>query len=131
MTTDETQFNDGNRQPALDEPDGVVSFSLGLHRCVGNEALYRRLLERFVTTRHTAPDDIRKLWLKGDLTESAMMAHSMISTAGTVGATALSEAARALQHALKDEPVRVEELLQSFGHEHALALASIRKHIGG
>ncbi|MDY0746510.1 Hpt domain-containing protein [Paucibacter sp. R3-3] len=128
MTTHDARFNGELGESEVKEP---VSFSLGLHRCVGNAELYRRLLDRFLTTRLTVPDDIRSLWLGGDLTDSAMMAHSMISTAGTLGATALSEAARALQQALKQEPARVEECLSVFGREHALAIASIRKHVGG
>jgi len=127
MTTHDRGFNGQSRESELNEP---VSFSLGLHRCVGNAELYRRLLDRFVATRLTVPDDIRGLWLAGNLTESAMMAHSMISTAGTLGATALSEAARALQQAFKQEPAKVEECLKIFGYEHGLAIASIRKHIG-
>jgi len=131
MTTYDARLNGEPREPEIKEPDEPVSFSLGLHRCVGNAALYRRLLERFLATRLSVPEDIRGLWLDGNLTESAMMAHSMISTAGTLGATALSEAARALQQALSHEPAQVEACLAVFRDEHSLATASIRKHIGG
>lgn len=117
-------------EPALAAPAGPVSFALGLHRCVGNAALYRRLLERFLSTRLTVPDDICGLWLAGNLTDAAMMAHSMISTAGTLGATVLSESARALQDALKQEPARIEECLEAFRREHALVADAIRAHIG-
>jgi len=112
--------------------DAPVSFTLGLYRCVGNTALYRRLMDRFLATRLSAPDDIRALWLDGNVTDSAMMAHSMISTAGSLGATSLSESARALQDALKEQdPAQVERSLQAFRHEHARAVDAFRAHIAG
>src|SRR5476649_1760419 len=74
-----------------------ISFELGLKRCLGRAELYARVLQRFLDTQSKDPQRVRDAVDAGDLGRASMIAHSQISTAGSVGAEGLSEAARALE----------------------------------
>ncbi|WP_056262192.1 MULTISPECIES: response regulator [unclassified Roseateles] len=84
----------------LSEPSGV-SFALGLHRCLGRRDLYRRIAARFASGGPSAVQEIVSAIDSGEPLRASQLAHSLISTAGTLGASRLSEIARRLQAALE------------------------------
>jgi CheY-like chemotaxis protein len=104
-----------------------VSFELGLHRCLGRHELYERILSRFLATRLDDARDIRAALAARDLDRAAGIAHSIISTAGTIGAEGLSDAARALQLAIEaGEEDRLPALVEVFARRHAQVTEELR-----
>jgi PAS domain S-box-containing protein len=104
-----------------------VSFELGLHRCLGRHELYERILRRFLASRLDDARDIRAALAAHDLDRAAAIAHSIISTAGTIGAEALSDAARALQLAIDaGEEARLPALVEVFAQRHAQVTEELR-----
>jgi len=106
-----------------------VSFELGLQRCMGRVELYEKILGRFLATRLGDADDIRSAVASQNLDRAAAVAHSIISTAGTIGAEALSDAARALQLAIDaGETDRLPALVDTFAQRHALVAEELRSY---
>jgi len=85
---------------AADDGTAPVSFELGLSRCLGRRDLYLRVLRRFLDTRRDDADDLRAAHARGDKETIQHLAHSTISTAGTIGATQLSEIATHMQESV-------------------------------
>ncbi len=113
-------------QPATDAE--AIDAALGLSNCMGQGRLYRRLLRTFVDCH---ADDAAKLarLLDQDLLEPAgQLAHSMKSVAGTLGASALAEAAEQLMAALQSrEPARIDAVRRRYLGELEAALAHARR----
>jgi HPt (histidine-containing phosphotransfer) domain-containing protein len=108
------------------EPGAPVNFDAGLRRCLGRQDLYVRILRRF--TESSGPElAALQGWLQGnDAGPLRDMAHSLISTAGTIGADALSQAARALQAALAEgNSIAWAEPVRRLAAEHAAALTAV------
>ncbi|MDR3300166.1 MAG: response regulator [Candidatus Accumulibacter sp.] len=81
----------------------VIDHELGLKNVTGDSRLYRQLLTDFT---HGHADDaarLREQLAKGDFTSAHRLAHTLKSTAATLGATALSRAAAALEDILRDK----------------------------
>ncbi len=81
-------------------PQAPVSRDLGLQRCLGREELLDRITARFVENRAEAAQQARAALAQGRLDELLHIAHTTVSSAGTIGAEPLSAAALALQRAL-------------------------------
>ena len=110
------------------DADAPVSWELGLHRCLGRHELHQRILERFFATRGDDADRLQAALREGDALTAERIAHTMVSTAGTIGAEGLSAAARALQQALQDRDVeRVAALATAFSTEHARVVVALRQ----
>jgi two-component system, sensor histidine kinase and response regulator len=108
----------------------AVSIELGLQRCMGRQDLYTRIVQRFLDARGNDPADIRAAVHAGKLDIAAQVAHQLISTAGTLGAEALSESGRALQLAIEaGEASRWPDLLAVFSTQHGLATAELRAYL--
>jgi len=106
-----------------------VSFELGLHRCLGRHELYERILGRFLATRLDDARDIRNALAAGQGDRAAAIAHSIISTAGTIGAEGLSDAARALQLAIEaGEHDRLNALVEVFTRRHMQVTEELRSY---
>ncbi len=106
----------------------AVSWELGLHRCLGRKELHQRILERFLATRAEDADRVLAALREGDAMAAELIAHTMVSTAGTIGADGLSAAARALQQALQDRDVeRVTPLAAAFALEHARVVVALQQ----
>jgi two-component system sensor histidine kinase/response regulator len=110
-------------------PPSGISFELGLRRCLGRTELYRKILHRFLETRANDPAAIRAALVLGDRDGAAQIAHSSVSTSGTIGAERLSDAARQLQLALDTDEAGSLALLDTFAAEHALVLTALRAHL--
>jgi len=119
-------------RPGLAESDDTrhgVSFELGLHRCLGRHELYERILGRFLSTRLDDARDIRTALATGQDERAAAIAHSIISTAGTIGAEGLSDAARALQLAIEaGERDRLNALVDLFTRRHTQVAQELQSY---
>ena len=87
-------------EPARDEA-AAVSFELGLSRCLSRHDLYLRVVCRFLDTRRDDADRLRAAHASGDAEAIAHLAHTTVATAGTIGATRLSEIAAHLQESVR------------------------------
>jgi CheY-like chemotaxis protein/HPt (histidine-containing phosphotransfer) domain-containing protein len=118
----------------FDAPDADaysgVSFELGLQRCLGRIDLYEKILNRFVQMRVGDPAEIAEALEMHQLERASGVAHNVISTAGTIGAEGLSEAARALQYAIDaGEFDRWAGLLATFARHHAVVAGQLRAYL--
>jgi signal transduction histidine kinase/DNA-binding response OmpR family regulator len=114
--------------PATAEDGGPVSFSLGLSRCLGRHDLHRRVLQRFVDTRAQDAVLLREAKAAGDAAALLRLAHTMISTAGAIGASELARVSTRLQEALRGEAPTtvVDALADDFEAAHARVLDALR-----
>ncbi|MBI5255567.1 MAG: response regulator [Burkholderiales bacterium] len=107
-----------------------VSFALGLDRCLGRADLYRRILRRFLDGRGDPVQQIHHALATGDEALAARIAHTLVSTAGTIGAMGLSEQARALQDAIDDrQHHRLPTLVDGLAHEYRRVSDAVRAHL--
>jgi CheY-like chemotaxis protein len=106
-----------------------ISFELGLQRCMGRVELYERILKRFLEARLGDVAAVRDALAEQDFDKAAGIAHSVISTAGTIGAEGLSDAARALQLAIDATEIdRLPSLFEAFAARHAQVTEALRKY---
>ncbi|KHK03707.1 response regulator [Desulfovibrio sp. TomC] len=84
--------------------DGLPGLDVagGLSRVSGNTALYRKLLLKMGRDFPAVPASIRAALGVDDFRTAEIAAHSVKGAAGNVGATALEQAAAALEKALRD-----------------------------
>ena len=96
----ERPFDDDD--PRAPTPPPVLSVEQGLRRCLGRHELYARIARRFLAEGRQAVPAIGAALRGGRRGEAARLAHSLISSAGTLGAMPLSEGARALYMVLAE-----------------------------
>jgi len=104
--------------PAAQGPplaDGHVSFELGLGRCMNRKELYEQVLRHFMDQEAHVPDSIRSHLRVRDFESAMLLAHTLVSTAGHVGADPLAELARQVQRACRQHD-------QGLGETRALEL---------
>ncbi|MBC7664146.1 MAG: response regulator [Caulobacter sp.] len=108
------------------EADAVVSFELGLSRCLSRHDLYLRVVRRFLDTRRADADKLRAAHARGDDEAIAHLAHTTISTAGTIGAQQLSELATHMQEGVRaGTPDALSSLIDAFGRLHQRVVAEL------
>jgi len=108
-----------------------VLIQLGLDRCLGRRELYDKIAARFVKDKSGLPAEMSSLLAAGHVEQAATLAHNLISTAGTLGALALSNLARRLQEEF--DARRAEHyppLLQELSAEHPHVIATLIAHLG-
>lgn len=79
----------------------------------GQKTIYDKLLRLFLDTRRTVADEIGAAFERGDRASASLNAHSLKSSAGTIGAEELSQAAAAIESALSSgelDPALLERL---------------------
>ena len=81
--------------------EGHVSFETGLARCINRKDLYEQVLRHFLDQDAHVPESIRSHLRGRDLESILLLAHTLVSTAGHVGADRLAELARQVQRACK------------------------------
>ncbi len=105
--------------PLNDLSERGLSVELGLSRCLGRHDLYAKVGRRYLQGWKGMPQSMREALAKGEPDQVAFMAHSLVSTASTIGALALSEMARALQLSIEageqDEWTRLVDAIDSEG----------------
>ncbi len=107
-----------------------VSVASGLAHCMGNEVLYQKLVRRYIEDGSRAHEHIQALLDVGQVQQASDVAHSLVSSAGTVGARALSDVARRLQQALDQGTMdQVPPLLDTLKREEALADEALSRYL--
>lgn len=101
--------------------DGHVAFELGLSRCMNRKDLYEQVLRHFLDQEAHVPESIRSHLRSRDFESALLLSHTLVSTAGHVGADRLAELARQVQRACQqhDQPLsetRAIELEIEFEH---------------
>lgn len=109
--------------PGIDTADG-------LRRMMNKAGLYEKVLRDFHARFINEPQTIRAAIADSDLVAAERQAHSAKGLAGTIGAPALQEAARALEMALHDGDAAPERFLLHFEGELQRVLDSIANGFG-
>ena len=77
----------------------------GLYYCQQDEALYRSLLAEFAAGAEEKEERLETNYASKNWKDYALLTHSLKSTSGTIGATALSENAAVLEAAANSEDI--------------------------
>ncbi|MCR4721536.1 MAG: response regulator [Lachnospiraceae bacterium] len=93
-----------------------VDLSQGLLYCQKDEEFYRTLLLQFASEAADKLHNLEKFYKNGDLPDYSILVHALKSTAKMIGATGLSEKAKALEEASKAGDVATVEA----GHRSAM-----------
>ncbi len=113
--------------PRAAEP-AAISTELGLKNCLGRRELYEKILRRFRDTRADDATLLQTALAEGRSIDAAMIAHAVVSNAGTIGAAALSDTAKSLQLALDaDERDAWPQLAAEFTRQHGRVMAQLNE----
>lgn len=105
-----------------------VNTAQGLARMAGNQALYRRLLLRFVDTQADTGERIRQVLADGNVAAAEHLTHTLKGVAGNIGAEMLQQKATALDQALRrndGQGQKLETLRQRLAEELAAVTGTI------
>lgn len=107
-----------------------VSFEDGLRRCLGRTDLYDRIARRFLDTRLGDAQRARAALASGERALLRKLTHDLTSTAGTLGALRLSEAAHAVQSGVDDglDTIDLAALLDVLSIEHESVVAALQAY---
>ncbi|MCU7921590.1 MAG: response regulator [Candidatus Thiodiazotropha sp. (ex Dulcina madagascariensis)] len=89
----------------------LIDRQAGLAVCNGNEALYQKILMHFFSTERDFPQRFEAALESGDKTSATRHAHSLKSSAGSIGAADLQLAALELEKACRESAPN-EQLLE-------------------
>ena len=121
-------------EPAPPPPAAVareaVSLQQGLDRCLGRVDIYRKIATRFVDTQASVASQMTAQLDAGLHSDAARMAHSLVSSAGTLGAERLSGLARRLQQSLDaGDLAQARSDLATLAQEQHLVVASLQAYL--
>jgi two-component system sensor histidine kinase/response regulator len=103
----------------------------GLRNVLGREALYLDVLRRFVRGQGDAPARIAAALEAGDRELAERVAHTLVGTAGVLGADAIAADARALEHGIaRAGDDDVPALLEALDASLAAVLVPLREQLG-
>ena len=108
--------------PALEGIDTAK----GLSQCLGKPALYLRILGNFVKDFAASSTQLEQASAQADWPLARRTAHSLKSAAATLGADALSEHAKQLEHIYADNHSAPPALLHTLEQELQRVLALLR-----
>ena len=91
----------------------VIDTEAALQRLSGMKPLYARLMREFVTELDGVVPEYRRLMAASLLADAARQMHTLKGTAATLGATPLSDFARALEMPCKDLSKAVSKIRQA------------------
>ena len=117
---------------AIEKPESwmdLIDFEKGLAHCFGRQDIYDKLLESFLRNNSDTVEQLRTALLNQETEQALLIAHSLKSSAATIGAGALSTAADALEQAIALSPdLSHEALLKRFEIAFQEVLARLEKH---
>jgi PAS domain S-box-containing protein len=105
-----------------------IDAGVGRAMTAGNDALYRRILRRFVDEEQDVPARVRAAWRSGDRLGAIRLVHDLKSLSGTIGASEVQRAAAALEQASvhdADEDI-VDELIETLARVLDPVIAGLR-----
>lgn len=97
-----------------------IAVERALHHLMGNEKLYRRLLERFALERTDFVDEFNIMLASNETENAYLQIHSLKSLAGSLGMTELERTTFRLEEQLRSnslEPTLVAEFNQLFNNK--------------
>ena len=106
-----------------------LNFSAGLRRTMGRTSRYLELLRNFVEQQADATARIASEIAQGHHGAAERAAHTLKGLAGTIGASALQDAAQALETALHRAPDTAPEHLQATQNLLAPLIGSLALHL--
>jgi CheY-like chemotaxis protein len=116
------------KAPARPAPTAVLDIGAALAALDGDEALYQRLVRLFVERESNFATQFAAARRTGDDESAARLAHDLKGEAAMLGATALSEAAAAVERACSDHAAasEVNALLETVLAQLDLVMARLR-----
>ncbi len=111
------------------QPATFIDLTKGLKRCANRQALYAKLVDRFLITHRDHIDVVQSALTRGDTETAFNMTHQMVSSAGILGADQLSGSAKALQLALMNGGhSEVSRLMATYAHDMAGTLKALEQY---
>jgi PAS domain S-box-containing protein len=89
-----------------------IDTQTGLARVAGNMKLYRSILLKFRDSQANVVDEVVAALAQDDNETAQRIAHTLKGIAGNVGASELQEAARQLEHAIKNNTGEADRLIE-------------------
>jgi CheY-like chemotaxis protein/uncharacterized protein YqgV (UPF0045/DUF77 family) len=80
-----------------------IDTQAGIARCGGNEAVYRKILDKFRETQADAPQRIRAALADGDRATAQREAHTLKGVAGNIGAEDVQATAKVVEGLIKED----------------------------
>ncbi len=115
----------GSPHSDMNLPEGMIDLDKGLKYCMGNKKFYRKMLKAFVNNDRSAA--IEEFFAKKDWEEYRIRVHSVKGNALTIGAVMLSEHAKALELAVKENRIdHIDEDHIAFLAEYRMVLDALR-----
>ncbi len=100
---------------AAEEHPAIVDFADGRKRIGGDDAIYRLVIKSFLEETSSIESDLDAAVLAKDYVQGEQIAHKLKSSAGSIGAKSLQDAAAALQQAFKEGgESAIKRLLEPF-----------------
>ncbi|HUM90753.1 MAG TPA: ATP-binding protein [Candidatus Competibacter sp.] len=112
-------------QPKPESLPPGLDISAALGRLGDDEALFKRVVDLFRRTEVETPHQIRAALATGDVELGRRLAHTLKSTASTVGANRLQAVARVIEQTLLEQGAVGEELLAELETVHAEAMSDL------
>jgi CheY-like chemotaxis protein len=124
----EPQGEQGNQAEGLSQLPGI-DLKAGMATTMNKEALYRKLLDKFLSGQGTFEQMFRDAQQSDDVDAPTRVAHTLKGTAGNIGAKGVQAVAAALEKACKDgaTPNELETLLPPILTELEVVLGGIRE----
>lgn len=127
-----TQPEPGPPTPVVTPDPGRViegiDFGRALRNHANDEALLDRLLAEFVNIYGTADRQLRDLVDQREFARAERLAHNLAGVTGSFGAIELMDAARSIEHQLKDNDGDLQSLLSTFSTELAHFVRAIEQY---
>jgi len=117
-----TSYEEALTQPTdtADTGDNILDQQLGLSICMGNKSFYHEILKAFLQSEFQ--NTLQNYYSNEDWKNYQIVAHGVKSAAKSIGATPLSELAKDMEFALKEQ--NNTEFIRS---QHPVILQEIRK----
>lgn len=129
--------DDSEARAEIHLPAGLdgVDMSAGLARTMGNRKIYADLLVEFAGSNEALGADLSRAVAANDLGRARFLVHTVVSTAGNIGADDLFTIAGELEAAIVARSERIADLLETFrtrleGVVGAIASAGITSRSG-
>lgn len=119
-----------NPTPTLPEQLPGISMQSGLRNLNDNLQFYRKMLVSFMHNMPGISREIRTLLEQGDQEAATRTAHSIKSSAGSIGAVALMDAAGQLEQALASGTQNPEQPLLQFEEQLTLVISGLTAAFG-
>ena len=102
-----------------------MDIAAALGRIGNNRTLFAKLIDLFLQTEAETAQRIRRALAAGEIESGQRLAHTLKSTAGTLGAIRLQAAARTVEQALRERGEAGEALLAELEAAHGEAIAGL------